>query len=132
MSLTVAQKLTPYLSAPNSWNFTYGQSIVAGSLSSTLFTQGNLVEFFADDSKGNINICTADAQGNVSIVQKNIGTIDYKTGIGVISNISINSYVGNTLDIVATTVLQDISSYNNAILLIYPTDVSTSVNSVRV
>ena len=86
-------------------------------ITSTPFTFGSTTNStIRDDGKGILQVVRKDALGDTVVLDTNIGTIDYTTGIVRIAGLSINNYSTSSIQITARPQNRDISSTKNIIL----------------
>ena len=99
------------------------------TITSTTFTIDNIPCVLVDDSLGKLYVATEDA--NAVDVLKEVGTVDYVTGKVVINSLTVDSYVGNYIELRATPLTQNVSSKKNTILLIDDYDVEVNVVGIK-
>lgn len=115
--------LDPFL-REEATDVSYGYTIV-----SSQFTFNNVTCLLVDDSLGNIYIATRDQ--TIIRVLKNVGTVNYTTGIVQISNFNISSFQGPYIEIFARTENKDVESKRNTILTIDLTDVNVTALGIK-
>lgn len=98
------------------------------SVESTVVIYNGQRSFIKDDGQGNLNLVSYT--GNQ--VLSSIGTINYNTGLLQFSNFKIDSYIGSGIKIYAIPLNKDISTINNVILNITESDISITVEPIRV
>ncbi len=99
------------------------------TITSTTFTIDNIPCMLVDDSLGKLYVATEDT--NAVDVLKEVGTVDYVTGKVVINSLTVDSYVGNYIELRATPLTQNVSSKKNTILLIDDYDVEVNVVGIK-
>lgn len=99
------------------------------TLTSTPFTYQDTTCILVDDTLGNVFI--AARQASTIHVIRIVGTINYTTGKVTIVNFNISSYEGNYIELLFRTLSKNITSTQNAILLIDPIDVSVTAVGVK-
>jgi hypothetical protein len=82
-----------------------------------------------DDGQGNILAITASSATR-RVFKRNLGTVNYTTGVVKLSNFIVSSYVGDSIRILANTKNKDIKAPKERILIVRPSDISVSVLSV--
>jgi len=118
--------LTPNLYSLNSFNFTFGNNLSPGTITSTGWYDGiNNNMLFLQDKNGFINSYYSLNGVNV-LYQSNIGTIDYVTGKVTIDNLSIQSVNNTTFNINVTPASYDVYSSQNIILRLLQSDIVTT------
>jgi hypothetical protein len=99
------------------------------SLTSSTFTFDDAVCIFEDDAQGNVFVSTLS--GSTLTRLKNVGSVDYDTGLVTIGDIIISDYSGNGIKFYAIPRDKNIYSSKNVILKINDEDVTITVNPVR-
>ena len=89
--------------------------------------KGSLSQF-EDDGNGNVRI--VQFQGDVVTSVSDIGTIDYKTGLIVISNMVFDSYENNVLKIYVTPKDDDVYCKKNTIMTIESSEINTTIEAI--
>lgn len=79
-----------------------------------------------DDGRGNILAVTVNVPSR-TVYRRNIGTVDYTTGIVRLANFSVEEYSGSSIKIYATPDAKDIVSKQDRILEIKEEDVNIEV-----
>ena len=97
---------------------------------STPFVYNAQTVFIEDDGEGTLRILQDIGQSHRII--KNIGSVDYTTGIIKLESLEVQSLIGNKIDFLARTNERDISSQRKTILSIRDEDISIQVEQVRV
>jgi hypothetical protein len=106
-----------------------GNSNVAdydAAIRSTSFEYKGICVYFRDNGTGNIQIVTDDAN-NFAIIEQNIGIVNYLSGEVKLSNISIDSYSGTAIKVIANLKNADVVSPKNRVFLLKDTDVSVKL-----
>lgn len=101
----------------------------SSTISSSVFIVSGTGCILADDGRGVINVVSA-ADRSI-IVQRNVGLVNYTTGLVQITNLVVDSYSGY-INIVVVPASVDVSANTNVILAIDPVDVTINVSQVRV
>ena len=100
------------------------------TLTSSTFTYNGARCIFVDDAHGNIYIVR---QKTTSIdIIKQIGTINYATGVVKINKFNVDAYDGNYIELILKPDSKNIHGTKNLILKIDPLDVSVVVTGTRV
>lgn len=117
-------KIYPSLNVNKTYTVNLNNSINQGSINSNLFYWQGKIVYFSDSLDGKL-ILVENVGNNRIIVNDNIGTVDYKTGIVNISNINIQKVIkyNNYIDIIAEPENQNIESKKNSILRILNDDI---------
>ncbi len=63
---------------------------------------------------------------------RDVGTVNYDTGLIKLINFTVNSYQGNEIKIYARPRDSDVSVNKNTILTIEPTEIKVKIEAVRV
>lgn len=112
----------PNLETPHDSSFVH-------AVGSTQFTyQGQLVHI-EDDSDGVLRIVAT--VGGKDVFIKEIGSVDYKTGIISLNNFNIDSFEGNEIRIYGTPKYADISVVGNNILELATDELDITIKSLR-
>lgn len=82
-----------------------------------------------DDGAGILRLMAP--QGSTTSIVKNVGTVNYDTGLVQISGLKVDKYFGSGIKIYARPRSRDISSTKNTILTINQTDVDITIEQVR-
>ena len=98
------------------------------SIRSTPFTYNGELVSFGDDGLGNVTI--AKTIGNVHNIVARVGTVDYSTGKITINNVTIDSYLGDSIKIYALPKDKDIASSKNIILTVEDNEIKITVTQV--
>jgi hypothetical protein len=106
-----------------------GEGIPVGVISSPFIFQ-NFVAFIRDNGRGVLQIVTRD-QNNVDILLRDVGTVNYETGVVNIRNLRVVDYDGPAIKIFATPVSKDIIAPNSRITLIRQEDIRIDVIGAR-
>jgi hypothetical protein len=120
-----AQMVKPY-----AFNGTTGFSSYKPAIESSRFTvEGTLVSL-QDDGLGNISAITASSSDR-RIFKRNIGTVDYSTGVVRLINFKVDRFEGNAIRIIANTTNKDVNSNKNKILALREQDININMVVVR-
>ena len=128
-TVTLQKLINPTLDSANSFVLNFNNKIqqeipnasnqyVDGTspVSSTTFTFSNLTSCsLRDNGLGTMQV-VRQANGELQIVQNNIGTVDYENGIVNINSLKVSSYSGAAINITATPANKTIKSSKNIIL----------------
>jgi hypothetical protein len=98
-------------------------------VSSTRFIFEGIECFFEDDGEGTLRIMTQE--NNQYVFIRNIGTVDYNTGVLLIEDFAPQSLSNNRIDIFARAFDSDITSQRRTILRIRPEDITVDIEQVR-
>lgn len=93
------------------------------------FTLGGRTVILQDDSEGGINI-VAITQNETRII-RNVGTVDYDTGVINFTDLRIDDYQGDAIKLYAIPKELDFTVGKNTILNIIRDDIETSINRTR-
>ncbi len=99
-------------------------------LYSSQITYNNKQSYIGEDGNGLLFIYEFTNTGR-NILNNNIGTINYDTGVIVISNIIFNDFFGAGISLFATPINQDIKSVRNTIIRIDPDLNNITVNAIQ-
>ena len=94
---------------------------------SSNFTIAGLNCFFVDDGAGTLKIYSKLSDGTFSLVQENVGSVDYDTGTVNISGLNIESFSDTAIEVVAFTENVDIAPSLNRVTKIRSSDLDLSV-----
>lgn len=127
--------IAPILATPQSLTINFDLTLdnsIAGSYSvrSSPFIFRNQSVYIQDDGNGTMQLLGTQG-GLSSVIDPNIGTVDYTTGLITLSNITVDSYIGGLIKVYATTQSKDISATKGTILNIIESDVNIQVQQVR-
>jgi len=100
------------------------------TVSSSLFKYNGIDVSIEDDGQGSLRI--VQPIGDIHKKIRDVGTVDYATGLIKLINFSVDSYQGNEIKIYARPKDSDITVAKNTILTIEPTEVKVKVEAVRV
>jgi hypothetical protein len=98
-------------------------------VSSSPFTYNNDTALLEDDGDGTVRIIKNVGDQHVTI--KNIGTIDYNTGILTLVNFNINAYEGDAINIYVDAATLDIEPSNSDIFTLENNAIVVNVEAVR-
>jgi hypothetical protein len=131
------KKISPVSGTVELFTLDYQNAIKEGTFISGTFMYRNITSYFKDDGAGNVSIVTStDDLTSTSgireiIVKKNIGTINYGTGIVSINIPSLDAYIGDSIKVYAESFTNDFSVKNNTVILIVDDDINVSVAATR-
>jgi len=130
--------LNPVLSADNEFDLSYGAEILVTSpidtthsittekgVYSTQFVYAGKNCVIEDDGDGNIRIVEITVSSHREVAK--IGTVDYTSGVVIISNLNVESYSGNGIKLYAKPVGLDFQSSPRHILKIDNTTVNINI-----
>lgn len=99
---------------------------------STTFTyKGVTSAFIQDNGSGRIDVVFTDSDGEIKILEKNLGTVDYTTGDVILTYITIQDYPASGIKIYAITADKKIIAPYDRIVKIRPQDITTNIIGVR-
>ena len=101
----------------------------SSTISSSVFVVSGTNSVLADDGRGVINVVSA-ADRSI-IVQRNVGLVNYTTGLVQLTNLVVDSYT-NYINVIVVPASVDVSVSTNMILTIDPADIVANVTQVRV
>jgi hypothetical protein len=99
------------------------------SIETTEFRYEGLAVFIEDNGLGIMRIVTTKDAGRK--VVREIGTVNYDTGVIKLNNFSMESYTGTFFKVFVSPRSKDITSAQNTILNIVDADVVVNVNQTR-
>jgi len=115
---------------PYALNENAGFSSYKPAIETSRFTlEGTLVTLI-DDGLGNISAITASSSDH-RIFKRNIGTVDYTTGIVRLINFKVDRFEGAAIRIITNTVNKDVKSNKNKILVLREQDININMVAVR-
>ena len=89
------------------------------TISSSKFTfDGRTGSYLDDDGVGNVRIYYIDASGSKVYTNRTAGTVDYTTGLVILTQILITGYEGSELQVYAVPSRDNVTSVRNQILAI--------------
>lgn len=98
------------------------------AIRSSLFTVSGQQAFLIDDGKGKLRTYSSLTDGSFAVINDNVGTVDYETGLVEISSLNVSSFEGTAIKFYATTSSVNIEAVNNKIISIRPEDISITVS----
>lgn len=98
-------------------------------ITTTKFTLNGSLVTLQDNGLGSIQAITADASSR-RVFKKNVGTVDYETGVVRLTNFIVDSFEGRAIKFYANTAKKDISSTKDRILVVRSEDIRITVNAV--
>lgn len=137
-TLTVARRIIPRTDRSNLIDIPFNIPLTtvltqlpanSSTVGSSTFVVGGTNSRLADDGRGTINVVSA-ADRSI-IVQRNVGIVNYTTGLIQLSNFIVDSY-SNYINVIVVPASLDVSANTNVILSIDPVDVTINVQQVRV
>ena len=96
------------------------------AITSDQFVYNNRNVFIQDNGTGRLNIVQL-IDNNISIITRNIGTVNYKTGEVNINSLSIQDYSGDSIRFTANLVNRDIIAPKDRIVKIRSNDITVNV-----
>ena len=100
-------------------------------VSSTAFVYDGYTAYINDNGVGTLYIYTIN-NGNTTVLNNNVGTVNYETGEVSITGLIVDSYDTDSIKIYARTENADIDTLTNKILLIDNEDISVVVTGIRI
>lgn len=100
------------------------------SIRSSTFTYEGQTAYIQDNGLGVLQIIQSSGT-NFIYLNKNIGSIDYVTGLANVINLTISDYSGTELKFFAKTLRKDIVAPKNRVVKIRPQDVTIRVIGIR-
>ena len=142
--LQIYKKLKPQIGVGQNINIDFNVSLVNDlpelldqhsafdrhTIGSSLFSYNGIECVIEDNGSGILRIVQPAANLHKKIID--IGTVNYDTGTISLINFNIDSYEGNELKIYAKSRDSDISVGKNTILVIEPSEIKVTIESVRV
>lgn len=104
------------------------------AIKTTSFIYNGASAFIMDDGNGNLDIVklrTVSGITTYSYLARQIGTVNYETGRVIIRNLTVSSYTGSEIKLLAKTRIPTITSPKNRILSIRAADVKIDVVGVN-
>jgi hypothetical protein len=120
----------PVLNTTRSYELKFNNPISAVTSSAFVTSNGNTA-VLKDNGSGVMQIVRSGT-GDTVVYNSNIGTVDYTTGLVMLNNFGVQSYTGSELQILATPTNLDVYSPKDRVVRIRSTDVTISVQGVRV
>ena len=117
------------LQQPYKFDETVGFVGYEPAIQSTTFTLDGTDVALQDDGRGNILAVTVNVPSR-TVYRRNIGTVDYATGIVRLANFSVENYTGASIKIYANPSSKDIISKQDRILEIKDEDINIEVVAV--
>jgi hypothetical protein len=114
---------------PYAFDETIGFSNYTSAITSSKFSINGTLVTLQDNGLGTI-MAIASGSSATRVFKRNIGTINYLTGVMKLSNFDVSSYLGNAIKIYATTESKDIIAPKDRLLIIRPTDINVTIASV--
>lgn len=114
---------------PYAFDETVGFTTYKPCITTTKFTLNGSLVTLHDNGLGVIHAITADASSR-RVFKKNVGTVDYETGVVRLTNFIVDSFEGRAIKFYANTAKKDISSTKDRILVVRSEDIRITVNAV--
>lgn len=134
-TVSLKKKITPDFTLAKMYSIQFGNAVQEGSILSNMFTVVNIgisAEdnddlYLKDDSSGNIHMYRIAGDGTEVMILRNVGTVSYTTGNVELTNIQFASVnIGTQIEILADPVSNDVTSFNNTILISSLEDISVT------
>lgn len=117
-SIKVQKRITPNINQPSSVTLSFNNPIRKNSLESTQFTYNGFTANLSDIGDGRVAVNRFDDTTNTNIViDANIGSIDYDSGVIFMPDFSPTAYVGLELSITVTPQNLDFTPVRQQVLL---------------
>lgn len=100
------------------------------TISSSLFNYNGIDVSIEDNGEGVLRL--VQPIGDMHKKIRDVGTVNYDTGLIKLINFTVNSYQGNEIKIYARPRDSDVSVNKNTILTIEPTEIKVKIEAVRV
>jgi hypothetical protein len=94
---------------------------------SSIFQYQGICCYLQDDGNGNIQIIADDIEANKTVVNTNIGVVNYLTGVIKLTSFEVQAYSGTGIKIISNYVNPDITAPKNRVFIIKDTDVSVNI-----
>lgn len=96
---------------------------------SSEFVYEGTTAIFEDNGLGAINILNARNRnaGVFEIIKRNIGTVNYSTGVAKLSDFIVDSYIGEGIKVAANTQEKNVTSPKGSILILRDVDITVNV-----
>lgn len=120
----------PVLNTTRNYELKFNNPISSVTSSAFVTANGNTA-VLKDNGSGVMQIVRSGT-GDTVVYNNNIGTVDYTTGVVTLTNFGVQSYTGSELQILATPTNLDVYSPKDRVVRIRSTDVTISVQGVRV
>ena len=136
-SIRLIKRITPTRGVPSQFDVDFADGLTtvltslppnASTLESSSFQYNGATVKIADDGKGTLNVVSAGDRN--TIAQRNIGTINYESGLLQFSNLIVSDYI-NYIKLYAVAGERDLETKTNTILAIDPADISVNVTPIR-
>ncbi len=98
---------------------------------STPFVYDGYTAYIQDNGTGTLYVY-ALVNNITTVLNNNVGTVDYNTGLISINNLIVDSYTTDAIKIYARTENADIDTLTNKILLIDPEDITVTMTGIRI
>ncbi len=98
---------------------------------STPFVYDGYTAYIQDNGIGTLYVY-ALINNITTVLNNNVGTVDYNTGLISINNLIVDSYTTDAIKIYARTENADIDTLTNKILLIDPEDINVIMTGIRI
>jgi hypothetical protein len=99
---------------------------------SSEFVYEGINAIFEDNGLGSINIIDSAERGDgvFKIIKRDIGTVDYTTGLAKLSDFIVEAYEGNGIRVFADTEEKNISSPKTKVLSLKDTDITINIREI--
>lgn len=125
------KEITPILYQKQDYIFSFNNSLNNGLKSAAVYSSSFRVSdipqnVYIEDNGNSLLNLYATIDNKKTLVKENIGTVNYTTGDVKMTNMTVVSYDGGSLDIIGVPVSNDIHGTNNVILRIQSANVTVS------
>lgn len=100
------------------------------AIKSTVFQYQGVCVYIRDDGIGNIQIVTDTVDG-VTVINPNIGAVNYDTGEVKLNSLAVDSYTGTGIKVIASTKNIDITAPKNRVFLLRDEDVEIRLTEIK-
>lgn len=142
--VAVYKKINPSLTKSNNFDINFGLPIESNIPSkgkiypaidekavwSSSFTFQNQLCTIEDDGNGVLNVVKSQQTNKIVIVA--VGTVDYEMGHVSLKDFSLSNYDGSALKIFIAPADKDIRASKNNVMLIDPSDITITVETLRI
>jgi hypothetical protein len=101
------------------------------AFSSTFTYRGTARSRLLDNGAGSLQVVYISATG-ITVLQENVGTVDYTTGSINLTNFIVDAYDGNGIKIFVRPLTGDINATNNLVMRIDPADIIVQTTPERI
>ena len=121
IDLRMMKNFIPVTTATTTYTLPFNDALLGKgeTISSSKFTfDGRTGSYLDDDGVGNVRIYYIDASGSKVYTNRTAGTVDYTTGLVILTQILITGYEGSELQVYAVPSRDNVTSVRNQILAI--------------